>query len=1036
VKLTLYKSVADFRDPLKATGALSLPFTLPATHKNAAIFHYDNDKQKLGKFKGVYQAQLVLDNEILLNGELNLSKIKATNKGFEVYIGQTQLLSPRIGDIVTGAKLTDIQSFERLAFSGNTSVLASWNANQIYPDTEVCFPHVVRSFADLQPTQAESDNSQFQNFRPLAYHSGYESLGVSHYCAAIVRAIFADAGYTVQGDIFQNDTFQRLTMLYSNSGEQKWNYGTLAPMRSTCDQLSAGSGGFSAVFDTEVKNFIQRTPASNKSSNPDLVGVMVYYWQARSGDFCESLGEDGVYTCKYSGLYTISMEATHNYVNGADGQGGFTVLRCISDQEFLDEKQLPSQATWSQVGSTGPVQTGINDPDTLWLTNGSLATKDVYLTAGKQYQVQRYIQFDTPVAQPNYYIAVAATAGEFSIITTAGPKLLNPALFLPDMTQEVFLKGMFKLLNLYYQVDEKTKTVTLFGRDDFFQESLDELVDLSRFLNVDDMDETPFGAAELASTYLTWAPDENDYLLKGTDYLDKVNGVGLTGSTVLPFAPLGYVAVQYEVFSGSNVTHSHSNPATSRGIELVPSIIPYTDSIDSSVLTDPESVTEPGSWVPRLLLNQGNDLLAPEYHYYPGSAKATVGLGRPKYTTTTTTTPTYTSTTTTYRYPLEAFPPKLTFFNVKNQPVYEIQTNNQSFLLSGYTGATIYNPASTEFLLDVNRVPQLDLLSLATNVDGVVNPKGFYLQLYGNDLLIDSFSNYYQGVGRMNSVLWNQLTGRQVLRIGQDLYLLDSLTNFDVNAKLVTYRLYKLVGNNALTGLSQSGGTSGSTILYSSTMTATASCPTNYSGSSKTSTATRTSYVSQVDANQKAYQAALSQAQAQLVCTLQGYVGYGTATASCPGTGYGYETTASGTYVSTISQADADAQAVVVAQQNAQAQLVCYLSPIPGQAPFGTQVIRQINCDLTPQASFAAAQAVPTPQLSYKFYSTFRNSGNQPVIKRGQTLYVSTPVPPLHNLADGYYPFRYTTGGAVMAVRMQNGLVVDYIDTLNLGATA
>lgn len=991
VKLSLYKAVQDFRDPLKATGAVSLPFTLPLTGRNRLIFNGDDDKQKLGKFKGIYQAQLLLDNELLLDGELTLSKIKANRGGFEVYIGQTHLLAPRIGDVVADKKLAELKSFQSLAFSGDSTIATAWDQNLFYPATEVCWPHVVRSFAQLQP------QSTINGVAPM-YHSGYESLGISHYCAAIVQAIFADAGYSVAGDIFSNEAFLKLVLLYSNSNSQPWNYGTLAPMRAHCLPNAFGGG----VYEAGVQNTYER--------QSDMVQVLTYAWRADDGDLCEALGYDGVYTCKYGGLYTIRVSASHAYANGAQGNGGFTAFRCISDNEFMPEANLP--------GSFNAVPT-LNslDVDTLAVGGSSAFTFTVRLTEGKQYQVQRYVQFTQPTsAGSNSFLCYSPNEGNFFVSACDGPLTVNPALFLPDMTQQVFLKGIFKLFNLYYQLNEDTKTVTLFGRDDFFQETLQDIVDLSRHLSLDSMDETPFTEAEVAATYVTWATDESDYLLGKTDYLSQVNGIVPSGSTVLPFAPLGYVRVDYSTTAGT-------------GTDMIPAIIPATDSEDTSVLTDETAVAAPGSWKPRLLLYQGNQwLITGSTYSFPATGNVTVTLGRQIPATQT-----VLGGFQGGGYPYTAYPPKVTFFNVSSQPVYEVVVNQalRSFQVSGYTGSTIYNPANPTFLADPAQVAQtLDYISLATNVDTQVNPLGFFSQLYGNDLLIDNLSNYFQGAGRMDSVLWNKLTGRQVLRVAQDLFLLDSIQNFDLNAKLATYRMYKLVSNAGTPpALPTSGGTSGATLLYSATMTATASCPTNTSGATKTATATRSSYVSQADADQKAYNAALQVATSQLVCTVTAWVGHGSVQAFCANGSYGHPNLVTATATSTISQTDANNKALDLAEQQANAGLVCYTSPQIGGNMLGN-LITQIQGNLTPQASYNAAQALLDADMVDYYYA------ENATIRVSHEVYIQTQGY-YYALVDGYYGFIYRVGNdpSIQGFHIVNGVVNDFIDTVDAGAT-
>lgn len=106
---------------------------------------------------------------------------------------------------------------------------------------------------------------------------------------------------------------------------------------------------------------------------------------------------------------------------------------------------------------------------------------------------------------------------------------------------------------------------------------------------------------------------------------------------------------------------------------------------------------------------------------------------------------------------------------------------------------------------------------------------------------------------------------------------------------------------------------------YESTQSYTASCVTGQ-GPAITKTASATSSISQTDADDKALSQAKAEAEAELICS---WTSTQEATAMCPQGTPGLPVTRSATYVSTISQADADANALAMAQSLANAALVC-----------------------------------------------------------------------------------------------------------------
>ncbi|WP_216689019.1 DUF5977 domain-containing protein [Hymenobacter siberiensis] len=175
----------------------------------------------------------------------------------------------------------------------------------------------------------------------------------------------------------------------------------------------------------------------------------------------------------------------------------------------------------------------------------------------------------------------------------------------------------------------------------------------------------------------------------------------------------------------------------------------------------------------------------------------------------------------------------------------------------------------------------------------------------------------------MNADLFTRLTGRQTLRLGNDLFLLESIKNYDVDKSLCVYKLYKFVSNNA--------DEDAPAQRYTSTQSFTATCPTGEIGRS-TGTATRVSFISQAAADAAALDAATLIANTTLVCYLPTvtYTSTQTVTVNCSPGYSGPSSTATATATSTISQDDADTQATNTAISDANTGLTCTQDPDPG----------------------------------------------------------------------------------------------------------
>lgn len=113
--------------------------------------------------------------------------------------------------------------------------------------------------------------------------------------------------------------------------------------------------------------------------------------------------------------------------------------------------------------------------------------------------------------------------------------------------------------------------------------------------------------------------------------------------------------------------------------------------------------------------------------------------------------------------------------------------------------------------------------------------------------------------------------------------------------------------------------------VWTSTQTAVATCPEGtiaVGASSATATRSDTSYISQADADAKAYAKALQAATALLTCQVV-YTSTRQYTATCPAGTTGASVTRSATATSQVSQNDADTLAYNAAKADAEAALVC-----------------------------------------------------------------------------------------------------------------
>ena len=761
LKVVVQKVVSEFRNPLKKTGSFSYTVKFPVTQRNKAVFKFENERNKIAKFKEVFKCRVEAGGVTVLEGDFNLVGI--TSKYFEGFI--TGEKGERMADILdTKKKLQEISSFTPIDFIGDRTVWDYLDMNITGANSEIAFPFLLDSFARLK------------NFD---YGMGYEKFGVSHFAAPTFRNIFTDAGYSLAGSILSDDTFNRLIMLYSANGEAPaYNYGMMNPCNHQLAYTNA-SGNIVPLFEGDDYHLFGFTPDATKIS----------------GDHAFSLGSDGVYTCKATGNYTFDIKVVgYAYDNGLNQPDmdttQFLLFREIGNSELTDVSYFPTTYANVSFFSLKDRDTLNTDQQVTKTMNGKRCTHQMNFSAkleeGKQYAVQLYMGIktaDMPTGNTQFLLKVDS-ASRFKITAMDGRQQLDPAKFLPDMLQIDFVNAMFKLFNLYYQIDKQTNVVTLYTRDEWFALNKNNIVDLSNRVNLNDFKETPLTAEETAETYYRWATDESDHLLLNTDYMERVNADAPEESYELPFAPLAFLRRKIKLMK--------SDGTFLEDYDLIPSGITEAGTTDSRILED-YTVSSDHSYMPKLALYYGAGILKNEHYKV-----VDVGMGGNP------TEALYGIQFTRTADPIfgQPFPdgipiidgfggsykllPKLAFFNVKAQQAYDVSVNTytREFVLSGQLQPTsVYTVPNAEFVISMP-----DNASLATTGD-----KSIFSKYYANDLLILNYTNFTEGPIKMDSVLYQNLTGRQIIRIDNDLYLLAEIGKYEVSGKTAEIKLYRLI---------------------------------------------------------------------------------------------------------------------------------------------------------------------------------------------------------------------------------------------------
>lgn len=222
---------------IKSTQAeYSFSFNLPTTPTNNKIFDYANELAKVNKFKNTYNCEVYADGVLIFSGSLIIQSIK---KGF-YNVNLVNIKINTVSEIFGDMMMNELDW--KIPFNGTASI-NTYNADS---SSKVIFPLVSYGVFQKKPASTEYDyNNYTGKFQLDKYNKWYyESFSPSPNLLEIVRRLFEQKGYTVQGDIFQDSIIPNLFMSTNLANDQIPTYNLGEP--------NLGSASIYTVFSNYV----------------------------------------------------------------------------------------------------------------------------------------------------------------------------------------------------------------------------------------------------------------------------------------------------------------------------------------------------------------------------------------------------------------------------------------------------------------------------------------------------------------------------------------------------------------------------------------------------------------------------------------------------------------------------------------------------------------------------------------------------------------------------------------------------------------
>lgn len=233
---------------IKSTQAeYSFSFNLPTTPNNNKIFNYANELSKVNKFKTTYNCDVYVDGVSIFTGQLIIQSIK---KGF-YNVNLVNIKINTVSEIFGDMTLNELDW--KIPFNGAGSI-NTYNADA---NSKVIFPLVSYGVFQKSPASSTSDyNTYTGKFQLDKYNKWYyESFNPSPNLLEVVKRLFKQKGYSLQGDIFQDEVISNLYMSMNLGDDQIPNYNLGEP--------NLGS----AVITTEFSNYVNKNTGASRYAN-------------------------------------------------------------------------------------------------------------------------------------------------------------------------------------------------------------------------------------------------------------------------------------------------------------------------------------------------------------------------------------------------------------------------------------------------------------------------------------------------------------------------------------------------------------------------------------------------------------------------------------------------------------------------------------------------------------------------------------------------------------------------------------------------
>lgn len=337
------------------------------------------------------------------------------------------------------------------------------------------------------------------------------------YLRSVVRAIFQDAGYAVSGGWFDDNEVKKALLFYSGDRAPVWNWNYLS--KSLVTSASATLTGLTSANATnEVVSGVGTVSFGNTNGNllADVLDVEINNgFNLFYKPFAPAPVKESLYVAPIDGRYRFNVK-----VDGQTNSTGWNIYLVVVSVTKEDQGQIYLDAV---TGGTSP--------------NFNFGEKVIYSEqinpAGINVPLSLDTTFELGLTQNQFiYVAFAGVDNtvdplidcvgfETSLYTSieciSSTDELSLSQNLPLIPQADFIKDLFALGNLRFDVDENAKTIFLENQPNFYLNPA-LAVDLTNYVN----EKTRLIQPNLSATQYEFTyTNDDDYLVLENGAIDN-----------------------------------------------------------------------------------------------------------------------------------------------------------------------------------------------------------------------------------------------------------------------------------------------------------------------------------------------------------------------------------------------------------------------------------------------------------------------------------------------------------------------------------